>query len=112
MILEGTKNCEGGSDYLEDLMQMVLEGAKSCERSDDLLPNSTVRENFMIDNCKTMSVARHESTAITASWCLILLAIHQDWQDRVHAEELKVCGNGNLDANKLRVFLAEHDLQR
>lgn len=81
---------------------MILEGAKSCEGSDELLPSSTARERFIIDNCKTIFFAGHESTAITASWCLKLLAIHHDWPDRVSEEVLEVCGNGNPDANKLR----------
>ncbi|CAL5191744.1 unnamed protein product [Lathyrus oleraceus] len=81
---------------------MILEGAKSCEGSDELLPSSTARERFNLDNCKTIFFAGHESTAITASWCLTLLAIHHDWPDRVSEEVLEVCGNGNPDANKLR----------
>jgi hypothetical protein len=33
---------------------------------------------------------------------LMLLATYQDWQDRVRAEVLEVCGNGNPDASILR----------
>ncbi|XP_024630270.1 cytochrome P450 714C2 isoform X2 [Medicago truncatula] len=86
----------------QDLLQMILEGAKNCEGSDGLLSNSVTRDRFIIDNCKTIFFAGHDTTSITASWCLMLLATYQDWQDRVRAEVLEVCGNDNLDANILR----------
>jgi len=81
---------------------MILEGAKNCEGSDSLLSNSVAQDRFIIDNCKTIFFAGHDTTSITASWCLMLLATYQDWQDRARAEVLEVCGNDSLDANILR----------
>ncbi|CAJ1948936.1 unnamed protein product [Sphenostylis stenocarpa] len=86
----------------QDLLQMILEGAKKCEGGDDLLSDSMSCDRFMIDNCKNIFFAGHETTATTASWCLVLLAVHQDWQDRARAEVLEVCGKGAPDANMLR----------
>nr|XP_004492274.1 cytochrome P450 714C2-like isoform X2 [Cicer arietinum] len=86
----------------QDLLQMILEGAKNHEGSDGLLSNSISQEKFIIDNCKNIFFAGHETTAITASWCLMLLATYQDWQDRARAEVLEVCGNGSPDASMLR----------
>ncbi|KAK7277203.1 hypothetical protein RIF29_18354 [Crotalaria pallida] len=86
----------------QDLLQMILEGAKNCEGIDGLLSSSGSRDRFMIDNCKNIFFAGHETTAITASWCLMLLAAHQDWQDRVRAEVLEVCGSDPPDARMLR----------
>ncbi|XP_027337137.1 cytochrome P450 714C2-like [Abrus precatorius] len=86
----------------QDLLQMILEGAKNCKSSDGLFSNSISRERFVIDNCKNIFFAGHETTAITASWCLMLLAVHQDWQDRARAEVLEVCGNGAPDASMLK----------
>ncbi|KAL5161588.1 Cytochrome P450 714C2 [Glycine soja] len=86
----------------QDLLQMILEGAKNCEGSDGLLSDSISCDVFMIDNCKNIFFAGHETTAITASWCLMLLAAHQDWQDRARAEVLEVCGKGAPDASMLR----------
>lgn len=87
----------------QDLLQMILDSAKKCESGDSFLPNSTARERFMIDNCKNIFFAGYETTAITTSWCLMLLATHPDWQDRVRAEVLKICGkDGIIDANLLK----------
>ncbi|RZC02536.1 Cytochrome P450 714C2 isoform F [Glycine soja] len=89
----------------QDLLQMILEGAKNCEGSDGLLSDSISCDVFMIDNCKNIFFAGHETTAITASWCLMLLAAHQDWQDRARAEVLEVCGKGAPDASSKRHFI-------
>jgi cytochrome P450 len=86
----------------QDLLQMILEGATNCEGSDGLLSSSISRDRFIIDNCKTIFFAGHDTTSITASWCLMLLATYQDWQDRARAEVLEVCGNSNPDASMLR----------
>jgi len=88
----------------QDLLQMILEGAKNCEGSDSFFSNSISKDRFIIDNCKTIFFAGHDTTAITASWCLMLLAKYQDWQDRARAEVLEVCGNGNPDASILRTM--------
>ncbi|XP_061358004.1 cytochrome P450 714C2-like isoform X2 [Gastrolobium bilobum] len=89
-------------NHEQDLLQMILEGAKNLEGGDGPLSNSISRDRFMIDNCKNIFFAGHETTAITASWCLMLLALHQDWQDRARSEVLEVCGNGAPDASMLR----------
>nr|KYP40612.1 Secologanin synthase [Cajanus cajan] len=86
----------------QDLLQMILEGAKNCEGSDGFFSNSISRDRFMIDNCKNIFFAGYETTAITASWCLMLLATHQDWQDRARAEVLQVCGKSAPDATMLK----------
>ncbi|XP_045798276.1 cytochrome P450 714C2-like [Trifolium pratense] len=91
---------EGGRE--QDLLQMILEGAKNCEGSDSFLSSSISQDRFIIDNCKTIFFAGHDTTSITASWCLMLLATYQDWQDCARAEVLEVCGNGIPDASMLR----------
>ncbi|XP_054807904.1 cytochrome P450 714C2-like isoform X3 [Prosopis cineraria] len=89
----------------QDLMQMIMEGATKCNEDgggDDLLSNPISRDKFIVDNCKNIYFAGQETTAITVSWALMLLAEHQDWQDRCRAEVLQVCGNGTFDATMLR----------
>ncbi|KAK4267986.1 hypothetical protein QN277_024695 [Acacia crassicarpa] len=88
----------------QDLMQMIMEGAtkRNEDGGGDLLSNHISRDKFIVDNCKNIFFAGHETTAVTASWALMLLAEHQDWQDRCRAEVLQVCGNGTFDATMLR----------
>ncbi|OEL13784.1 Cytochrome P450 714C3 [Dichanthelium oligosanthes] len=65
--------------------------------------NSSAAEDFIVDNCKNIYFAGHETTAVTATWCLMLLAAHPDWQVRARAEALEVCrGQTMLDIHALR----------
>ncbi|KAJ8748791.1 hypothetical protein K2173_011347 [Erythroxylum novogranatense] len=95
MILRIVKQrAEGNSE--NDLLQMILEGAKSVESNTKPgdLPRGFSLKKFIVDNCKAIYFAGHETTAITASWCLMLLATHQDWQARARAEVLEICKDG------------------
>ncbi|KAL6657201.1 hypothetical protein ACP70R_004981 [Stipagrostis hirtigluma subsp. patula] len=48
-------------------------------------------EDFVVDNCKNIYFAGYESTAVTAAWCMMLLALHPEWQDRVRDEAREAC---------------------
>ncbi|XP_015865935.3 cytochrome P450 714C2 [Ziziphus jujuba] len=71
--------------YKKDLLQMVLERAKNGD------PHQEATDRIVVDNCKNVYLAGYETTAVTATWCLMLLAANQNWQDRVRAEVLQVC---------------------
>ncbi|KAF7129341.1 hypothetical protein RHSIM_Rhsim10G0047400 [Rhododendron simsii] len=82
VVEERTKS--GGDE--NDLLQMLLEGAKN---STELSQDGT--ERFVVDNCKSMYLGGYETTAVSAEWCLMLLAANQEWQGRVRAEVLQIC---------------------
>ncbi|KAF2306605.1 hypothetical protein GH714_019743 [Hevea brasiliensis] len=47
----------------------------------------------------------HETTALTASWSLMLLALYPEWQERIRAEIFDICGDDRdcfQDLDKLR----------
>ncbi|KAA8550476.1 hypothetical protein F0562_002160 [Nyssa sinensis] len=94
LILEVVKERKE-SGYEKDLLQMVLEGAENGNLSRDKI------DHFIVDNCKNIYLAAHEATAIGASWCLMLLASNPEWQTRVRAEVLQICGGRTPDADML-----------
>ena len=97
MILKVVKQRNEAS-YEKDLLQMILEGAKSY--IDYYGPSTdSFHDNFIVDNCKNIYFAGHETTAITASCSLVLLAAHPEWQAR--AEVVEICGDSLPDANML-----------
>ena len=100
MILKVVKQRTEAS-YEKDLLQMVLEGAKSYNVYYGPSTDSS-RDKFIVDNCKNIYFAGHETTAITATWSLMLLAAHPEWQARARAEVLEICGDSPPDANMLR----------
>ncbi|KAK2994166.1 hypothetical protein RJ640_016672 [Escallonia rubra] len=83
LILKVVKERNDGGDE-NDLLQTLLDGAKNGNLSQDSL------ERFVVHNCKNIYLAA-ETTGLTASWCLMLLASNQEWQDRIRAEALQVC---------------------
>ncbi|XP_059659920.1 cytochrome P450 714C2-like [Cornus florida] len=82
--------------YDKDLLQSVLEGAENSDLSQD------ETDRFIVDNCKNIYLAGYETTAISATWCLMLLAANQEWQARVRAEVLEVCGGKIPNADMIR----------
>lgn len=80
----------------KDLLQCLLEAAKASQMGADMA------DHFLVDNCKNIYFAGHETTAITAAWSLMLLAVYPEWQARVRAEVVEVCGGQMPDADKIR----------
>ncbi|KAG6680764.1 hypothetical protein I3842_13G059500 [Carya illinoinensis] len=95
LILQVVKERQRAS-YEKDLLQMVLEGAQNSDLSQE------ATDRFIVDNCKNIYLAGFETTAVSATWCLMLLASNQEWQDRVRAEVLDICGGANPDADMIR----------
>jgi cytochrome P450 len=85
---------ESGED--RNLLSAILHSA-SCSRV-----AIDEAENFIVDNCKSIYFAGYESTAVTAAWCLMLLGLHPEWQDRVRAEVHEVCRGQPLDSQSLQ----------
>ncbi|KAL5537891.1 hypothetical protein UlMin_045592 [Ulmus minor] len=80
----------------KDLLQMVLEGAKNSNLSRE------ATDRFIVDNCKNIYLAGYETTAVSATWLFMLLAMNPDWQERVRAEVLEICGGRVPDNDMLR----------
>lgn len=77
------------SSYSEkDLLQLILE-----EAINDVHVGKESSKKFIVDNCKNIYFAGHESTASAASWCLMLLALHPEWQARIREETKEITLN-------------------
>ncbi|XP_030968530.1 cytochrome P450 714C2-like [Quercus lobata] len=96
LILEVVKERTTVDANEKDLLQMVLEGARDSNLSQE------ETDRFIVDNCKNIYLAGFETTAVSATWCLMLLASNQEWQERVRAEALSVCGGGIPNADTIR----------
>lgn len=94
MILQVVKRRVDEARNEKDLLQMILEGAQNGGVGSDHL--GMTRDKFIVDNCKTIYFAGHETTAITAAWCLMLLAANPEWQARARAEVLEICRDGSV----------------
>ncbi|KAK8499378.1 hypothetical protein V6N13_010588 [Hibiscus sabdariffa] len=97
-VKQRQQECLDKSLGQKDLMQLILESAMNDESAG---PGKGSPQKFIIDNCKNIYFAGHETTAITASWCLMLLALHPEWQSRIQEEVAQVCTNGLPDADSI-----------
>ncbi|XP_073032262.1 cytochrome P450 714C2-like [Primulina eburnea] len=82
--------------YEKDLLQILVEGAKAS----DLNPKAL--DQFIVDNCRNIYLAGFETSAVAASWCLMLLASNPEWQTRAREEVLEVCQGQIPDVQMLR----------
>ncbi|KAK9051226.1 hypothetical protein SSX86_027852 [Deinandra increscens subsp. villosa] len=73
---------EFGSDYLGQLVKMANHPQESMR--------ITVAQ--MIDELKTIYGAGHLTTTSLLSWTVFLLAINQEWQDKVREEVIRLFG--------------------
>ncbi|XP_022743116.1 cytochrome P450 714C2-like [Durio zibethinus] len=80
----------------KDLLQMILESATSSDLG------QAATDRFIVDNCKNIYLAGYETTAVSATWTLMLLASNPEWQDKARAEVLEICGVEFPDNDMLR----------
>ncbi|XP_068669472.1 cytochrome P450 714C2-like [Aristolochia californica] len=76
-----------------DLLQVILNSVR------DGYISKRMARSFIIDNCKTVYFAGHETSATTVAWVLLLLAKHPKWQERVRAEIQEVFNGRASDAD-------------
>ncbi|KAL0341172.1 UNVERIFIED_CONTAM: cytochrome [Sesamum radiatum] len=83
VVKERERECQ---EENKDLLQLILEGANTSEVGKDS------SKRFIVDNCKNIYFAGHESTAVAASWCLMLLALHPNGKPGYGTRWLKSVG--------------------
>lgn len=91
LVRDRQKQSRVGGICKKDLLQMLLESAAST--SSDMHQNTHKTDQIILDNCRSIYFAGSETTALTASWTLMLLALHPKWQERIRAEISEVCGD-------------------
>ncbi|KAK4363086.1 hypothetical protein RND71_018327 [Anisodus tanguticus] len=64
--------------------------ARKARSSESLLAGNgrTLSTSEMVDECITFFFRGHETTALTLTWVMLLLALHPDWQTQLR-EEIK-----------------------
>ena len=75
---------ESGDDDGKNLLNAMLRSAASSG-------TAAAAEDLIVDNCKNIYFAGYETTAVTAAWGMMLLALHPEWQARVRDEVRQAC---------------------
>ncbi|VVA14484.1 PREDICTED: cytochrome [Prunus dulcis] len=105
LVRDRQKESQSGGTSEKDLLQMILQSAanNSTDKPQQYMHKT---DQFILDNCRSIYFAGSETTALTASWTLMLLALHPEWQERVRVEIAEVYGD---DDDQLRQCLKDKD---
>lgn len=108
---ERTANIEKSGNYGTDLLGIMM-SAKDKQVGGNLRDVRMTTEEI-IDECKTFYVTGHQTTATLLTWTIILLAMHQDWQERGRKEVLEVCGKNVYpdgdSVNHLKIVMTDSE---
>ena len=82
------------SSYRFDLLDLMFNEGE----------NLTIQE--IVDECKTIFIAGHETTSVLLTWALLLLAHNTHWQDKARSELVEIYSQNLSDfdtASKMRI---------
>ncbi|KAM6555854.1 hypothetical protein CsatB_002873 [Cannabis sativa] len=82
-------NCQG------DLLGLLLKANEENNGDESMEKMLTIRE--LIDESKTFFFGGHDTTALSLTWTLLLLALNQDWQTQLREEIRDVIGDGEVN---------------
>ncbi|KAG4998234.1 hypothetical protein AAZX31_10G222200 [Glycine max] len=86
-IIESRKNSPTKNSQ-QDLLGLLLQGNHQV----DGRSGKTLSSREVVDECKTFFFGGHETTALAITWTLLLLAMHEDWQNQLRDEIRQVVG--------------------
>ncbi|KAJ8526536.1 hypothetical protein K7X08_029013 [Anisodus acutangulus] len=84
----------------DDLLGLLLQ-FNNQNNSLNNVNNSQMTKEDIIEECKQFYLAGHETTSSLLTWTLIVLSIHQDWQEKARQEVLQVVREKNPDAEAI-----------
>lgn len=90
--------------YGNDLLGLML---AETERTTSLSSSVKLRNQQLIDECKTFFFTGHETTALLMTWTMMLLATSTEWQEKARAETLEICQGNDpcaADLPKLKIL--------
>ncbi|CAK9142458.1 unnamed protein product [Ilex paraguariensis] len=65
---------------------------KLLEANHETNKNKWISVEDIVDECKTIYFAGHETTTSLLGWTILLLAIHKDWQEKARKEVVDLFG--------------------
>lgn len=87
-----------GNGCKDDLLNLLLKSnLNEIQQNKDL---GMSRED-VIEECKLFYFAGHETTANLLAWTMIVLSMHQSWQEKARQEVLQLIGKNNPTFDEL-----------
>ncbi|KAG9155428.1 hypothetical protein Leryth_009862 [Lithospermum erythrorhizon] len=95
-IIESRKKKQLENNFVEDQPNDLLGMLLAQDNN-----KGTLSSRDLVDECKTFFFAGHETTALSLTWSLLLLAVHPEWQDKLREEIKEVVGDQEIDPSML-----------
>ncbi|KAF2283278.1 hypothetical protein GH714_043630 [Hevea brasiliensis] len=92
-----------GNEHKDDLLNLLL---KSNFNEIQQNKNVGMSRDDVIEECKLFYFAGHETTANLLAWTMIVLSMHQNWQEKARQEVLQHIGKNKPtfdELNKLKL---------
>ncbi|KAG6526250.1 hypothetical protein ZIOFF_016232 [Zingiber officinale] len=77
----------------KDLLGLMIDAGEPKQRS---TASSSMTVGDIVEECKTFFFAGKQTTSNLLTWMTVLLAMHQEWQERAREEVLRVCGGRDV----------------
>ncbi|XP_059282570.1 cytochrome P450 CYP72A616-like [Lycium ferocissimum] len=90
-----------GQTREDDLLGLLLQFNNENNSLNNVNNSYQMTKEDIIEECKQFYLAGHETTSSLLTWTLIVLAIHQDWQEKARQEVLQVVRDKNPDAEAI-----------
>ncbi|XP_077227833.1 cytochrome P450 CYP72A616-like [Tasmannia lanceolata] len=100
---QAMKMGESGSDDLLGLLLQFKYNSDNQEHENDSKNNVLTAEE-VIEECKLFYFAGHETTSVLLTWTMVLLSMHQSWQEKAREEVLQICGKSTPDIEIIKQF--------
>lgn len=84
--------------YKTNLLSLLLKEGEPVAM-DEKIPQLTIQQ--IVDECKTIFFAGHDTTAKLLTWTSLLLAEYPSWQERARVEIFEKCGSSPPKADSL-----------
>ncbi|KAK7401184.1 hypothetical protein VNO78_12505 [Psophocarpus tetragonolobus] len=82
--------------------ESLLSSLLQCQRQN----NNSLTMEHLIEECKLFFFAGQETTANLLTWTMVVLSMHENWQEKARAEVLDICGQKTPDfeaINRLKI---------
>lgn len=97
LIIKREKAIISGEARQDDLLGLLMESNMKAIKDGGNVKTVGMSIDEVIEECNLFYLAGQEAAATLLVWTLIVLCMHQDWQEKARAEVLQVFGGDTIE---------------